>query len=130
MSGLRAVFMLAAVWLAGCQADMFNPSPNEDTPLAPSAAPAAASTEPMPAGLLALVTAGAPGQSNVVQDAAGRQWRVTLGREYFSAAGLTCRRLTMAAPGARDALSRAACHDAIGWHLDPIAVSVDMPSAR
>jgi hypothetical protein len=122
--------LLTALLLTGCQAgNPFNLGASADT-AAPISAVASPPAERPPDGLLEFIAGAAPGHAIVVQDPARGQWRVTMGREYFSAAGLTCRRFTMEAMASRQAAVRAACRDPSGWHLDAVALSEGMPLTR
>jgi hypothetical protein len=95
--------------------------------------PSAIEESPEPEGLLGFVTRAAPGQSRIFEDPARGTVRVTMGRQYYSADAVICRRFTLA-PLGRGAINetetRAVCREAQGWRLNPIGSTGALPLGR
>ncbi len=136
-----AVPFLAIISLAGCQEIGFPPGPASAAqqaapPPAPVAAatvnpPAGAPSAAAPTGLLDFVVAAKPGQSSVIDDAVRGGQRVTMEREYPSAAGLLCRRFTTAPVNNPAAVeTHVACRDKASWHIADVTVKGASPSGQ
>lgn len=103
-----------ALLASGCVPGTFN----EPTP-AMTAAPAAIASP-----LLSAVATAPIGTSLTVNDPQFGVVRVTLDREYNSAAGVPCRRFTLVGALAGQGGTRVACRETAGWSL----VSLQGPS--
>lgn len=93
--------------------------------VAVSAAPSIEQSRQLP-GLLEFVANAAPGQSRIFQDPTDGAVRVTVGRQYSSAAALLCRHFIFApldGGTARATQTRAVCRESDGWQLDPIGTT-------
>jgi hypothetical protein len=98
------------------------------TPLRDDLRPSASSDD-----ILSFVASAAPGQSGSVSDARRGRLHVILEREYYSAAGIVCRRFTVAPVSAKtgnEIETRVACQEPGGWRLDTIASKGLMPASQ
>jgi hypothetical protein len=76
---------------------------------------------PVLSPLLAAVASARIGASRTVADPQFGTVRVTLDREYYSAAGVICRRFTLGELGSTGAAAtRVACQETTGWSLVPL----------
>ena len=112
----HALFVAAGTLLAGCQSVQ---PPAAPPPTAPAVVTAPAAPQPAESELLQFIARAAPGSSAVLPDPRRGQIRVLAGRQYFSAAGLSCRHFTVF-PAGGDGEIGAACREPDGWRLDPI----------
>lgn len=127
--GRICAFAIALAVVSGCATDhsvgvVSVPSAAASAGMAPVAPDDRATDQ-----LLRFVAKAGIGESAIVPNPAGSRLRVTVEKEYFSAAGFVCRRFSVA-PAASlaggGAKIRVACAEPDGWRLDPVAVGQGM----
>ena len=89
--------------------------------------------QPPESEIARFVAGASPGQSATVRDPQRGQVRVRLEREYFSAAGVACRRFSLFPAAGQigiNGATGAACREADGWELDPVTSEGTIATTR